>query len=207
LINGTIDINCAAATNNVDRQKQVAFVNTHFLSATRFLAKKTSNLRKISDLKGKAVASVAGSNNISLLNKYNTEHTHGMNIVAAKDQSEAFLMLETDRVQAYVLDDVQLVVAAAKSKTPDAYVVSEEAFSRPEPAGMLIRKDDAPFKAVADRVTAALYQSPEIEALYKKWFMSPVPPNGLNFNFPMPAVIRNAYRKPSSNPDPDAYAQ
>jgi glutamate/aspartate transport system substrate-binding protein len=206
LINGTIDMNCAAATNNLERQKQVAFVNTHFLSATRFLSKKSANLQKLSDLKGKAVASVGGSSNMSLLNKYNVDNNHGMQVVSAKDQSEAFLMLETDRVQAYVLDDVQLVVAAARSKNPSLYVVSEAAFSKAEPAGMLIRKDDAPFKEVADKVTAALYQSADMEALYKKWFMSPVPPNNLNFNFPMPSVIRNAYKKPSSNPDPDSYA-
>jgi glutamate/aspartate transport system substrate-binding protein len=207
LINGTIDMNCAAATNNVERQKQVGFVNTHFLSATRFLYKKSSNLKTIADLKGKSVVSVAGSVNIAQLNRYNTERNHGMTIVSAKDQSEAFLMLETDRVQAYAMDDVQLVVAAARSRTPDAYAVSEEAFSRPEPAGILIRKDDAGFKALADRVTADVFRSPQIEQLYTKWFMSPVPPNGLNFNFPMPRVIRNAYRSPSSSPDPETYAQ
>jgi glutamate/aspartate transport system substrate-binding protein len=109
LINGTIDLNCAAATNNTERQKQVAFVNTHFLSATRFLAKKTSNLRTVEDLKGKAVVSVGGSNNINEVNKLNTARSHGMTVISAKDQSEAFLMLETDRVQAYVLDDVRPV--------------------------------------------------------------------------------------------------
>jgi glutamate/aspartate transport system substrate-binding protein len=207
LINGTIDMNCAAATNNLERQKQVSFVNSHFLSATRFLAKKSANLTKLADLKGKSVVSVAGSNNINEVNKLNTERNYGMTVIAAKDQSEAFLMLETDRVQAYVLDDVQLVVAAARSKNPSAYAVSEEALSRPEPAGILIRKGDVAFKALADRVTAALYQSPEMEVLYKKWFMSPVPPNGLNFNFPMPNVIRNAYKKPSSSADPATYAQ
>jgi glutamate/aspartate transport system substrate-binding protein len=207
LINNTIDMNCAAATNNLERQKQVAFVNSHFLSATRFLSKKAANLQSLADLKGKTVASVAGSSNISILNKYNVDNNHGMNVLSAKDQSEGFLMLETDRAQAYVLDDVQLVVAAARSKNPDSYVVSQVAFSKPEPAGILIRKDDAAFKAVTDKVTAALYQSAEMDALYKKWFLSPVPPNGLNFNFPMPTVIRNAYRKPSSNPDPDSYAQ
>jgi len=150
---------------------------------------------------------VAGSVNIGQLNRFNTERNHGMTIVSAKDQSEAFLMLETDRVQAYVMDDVQLVVAAARSRTPDAYAVSEEAFSRAEPAGILIRKDDAAFKALADRVTATLFQGPRIQQLYTKWFMSPVPPNGLNFNFPMPSVIRNAYKSPSSSPDPESYAQ
>jgi glutamate/aspartate transport system substrate-binding protein len=207
LINGTIDMNCAAATNNVERQKQVAFVNSHFLSATRFLSKKASNLNKLEDLKGKTVVSVGGSNNINEANKLNVERAYGMTVISAKDQSEAFLMLETDRAQAYVLDDVQLVVAAARSKNPALYVISTDALSRPEPAGILIRREDAAFKALTDRITAAIYLSPEIEALYKKWFMSPVPPNGLNFNYPMPTVIRNAYKKPSSSPDATTYAQ
>lgn len=207
LINGTIDMNCASATNNADRQKQVAFANTHFLTASRFLAKKSANLRKIDDLKGKTVVSVAGSTNINQLNKVNAERNLGLNVVAAKDQLEAFLMLETDRAVAYVLDDVQLAVAAARSKDPNGYVISDDAFSKPEPYGIIIRKDDAAFKALVDRVTASVYQSPEIETLYKKWFQSPVPPNGLNFNYPMTAQLRNAYRKPSSSFDPDAYAQ
>lgn len=205
LINGTIDLNCASATNSAERQKQVAFTNSHFLAASRFAAKKASNLHKIEDLKGKTVVSVAGSTNINQLNKVNAERNLGMNIVSAKDQLEAFLMLETGRAQAYVLDDVQLAVAIARSKDPAAYVISDDAFSKPEPYGIMFRKDDPTFKALVDRVTAELYQGPEIEGLYKKWFQSPVAPSGINFNYPMSQVLRNAYQKPSSSADPEAY--
>ncbi|MCA8009788.1 amino acid ABC transporter substrate-binding protein [Burkholderia cenocepacia] len=207
LINGTIDLNCASATNSAERQKQVAFTNSHFMTANRFAAKKSSNLHKIDDLKGKTVVSVAGSTNINELNKINVERNLGINVVAAKDQLEAFLMLETGRAQAYVLDDVQLAVAIARSKDPAGYVISDDAFSKPEPYGIMFRKDDPAFKALADRVTAGIYQSPEIDTLYKKWFQSPVPPNGINFNYSMPQVLRNAYKKPSSSFDPNAYAQ
>ncbi|AEI82406.1 glutamate/aspartate ABC transport system permease protein GltI (plasmid) [Cupriavidus necator N-1] len=207
LINGTIDLNCASATNSVERQKQVAFTNSHFLTASRFAAKKSSNLRKIEDLKGKTVVSVAGSTNINQLNKINVERNLGMNIVSAKDQLEAFLMLETGRAQAYVLDDVQLAVAIARSKDPAAYAISDDAFSKPEPYGIMLRKDDPAFKALVDRVTAGIYQSPEIDTLYKKWFQAPVPPSGINFNYPMSQALRNAYQKPSSSADPDAYVR
>ncbi|WP_257170283.1 amino acid ABC transporter substrate-binding protein [Bradyrhizobium sp. SRS-191] len=206
MTNGTIDLLCASTTNNAERQKLVTFTNTHFLSATRFAAKASSSLRRIDDLKGKTAVAIAGSTNIAQLNKVNVERKLGVTIVPAKDQAEAFLMLETDRAQAYVLDDVQLAVAIARSKEPAAYVISEDAFSKAEPFGIMLRKDDAPFKAVADRVTAELYQSPEIEKLYKTWFESPVPPTGTNFNYPMPAALRAAFKKPSSSPDPDAYA-
>jgi glutamate/aspartate transport system substrate-binding protein len=121
------------------------------------------------------------------------------------DQAEAFLLLETDRAQAYALDDVQLAVAIARSKEPALFMISEETFSKPEPYGIMLRRDDAPFKALADRATADLYASPEIEALYRKWLESPTPPNGLNYNVPMSAALRNAFRHPSSSADPDAY--
>jgi len=131
----------------------------------------------------------------------------GMRVLVVKDQLEGFMMLATDRVQAYIGDDVQLAVAVARSKTPSDYVISEEAFAKPEPYGIILRKDDPDFKALADRVTAALYQSPEIEVIYKKWFQSPVPPNGLNFNYPMPPAVRAAFNNPSSSPDFDTYMQ
>ena len=98
-----------------------------------------------------------------------------------------------------------MLFRSARSKDPSAYIISEEAFSRAEPYGIMLRKDDAAFKAVADRATAELYRGPEIEAIYKKWFESPVPPNGLNFKTPMTAVLRNAYAQPSDNPDPASY--
>jgi glutamate/aspartate transport system substrate-binding protein len=206
MMNGTIDLHCSATTNNAERTKLVDFTNTHFLAATRFAAKKSLNLNRIDDLKGKAVVAVAGSTNIVQLNKVNADRKLGITVVPAKDQLEAFLMIETDRVQAYVLDDVQLAVAIARSKEPPAYMISEEAFSKPEPYGIMLRKDDPSFKAVADNVTAELYQSQEIEGLYKKWFEAPVPPNGTNFKYPMPSALRKAFAKPTNSSDPDAYA-
>lgn len=207
LLNGTIDMNCASATNNAERQKQVAFANSHFLTANRFVAKKSANLKTIDSLRGKTVASVAGSTNLVQLNKANADRNLGMTVIVAKDQLEGFLLLETDRAAAYIGDDIQLAVAIARSKAPSDYAISEDAFAKPEPYGIILRKDDQQFKALADRVTAALYASPEMESIYKKWFQSPVPPNGINFNYPMPSVVRNAFKKPSSSYDLDSYAQ
>ena len=205
MMNGTVDLVCCATTNNAERQRQVAFTKSHFLSATRFAARKSDNITTIDHLKGKPVVAVAGSTNMVQLNQVNGARNLGITPLAAKDQAEAFLMLETGRAAAYVLDDVQLAVAIARSKDPSAYIISEEAFSQAEPYGIMLRKDDAAFKAVADRATAELYRSPEIEAIYKKWFESPVPPNGLNFKTPMTAVLRNAYAHPSDSPDPASY--
>jgi glutamate/aspartate transport system substrate-binding protein len=205
MMNGTVDLVCSSTTNNAERQRQVAFTNSHFLSATRFAARKANNIRTIDQLKGKPVVAISGSTNMVQLNQVNAARNLGITPLAAKDQAEAFLMLETGRAAAYVLDDVQLAVAIARSKDTSAYIISEEAFSKAEPYGIMLRKDDAAFKAVADRATAELYRSPEIEATYKKWFEAPVPPNGLNFKTPMTAVLRSAYAHPSDSPDPASY--
>jgi glutamate/aspartate transport system substrate-binding protein len=205
MMNGTVDLVCSATTNNAERQRQVAFTNSHFLSATRFAVRKSDNITTIDHLKDKPVVAVAGSTNMVQLNQVNAARNLGITPLAAKDQAEAFLMLETGRAAAYVLDDVQLAVAIARSKDPSAYIISEEAFSKAEPYGIMLRREDADFKAVADRATAELYRSPEIEAIYKKWFEAPVPPNGLNFKTPMTAVLRNAYAHPSDSPDPASY--
>ncbi|MCP1969592.1 amino acid ABC transporter substrate-binding protein [Bradyrhizobium elkanii] len=205
MVNGTIDLHCSATTNSADRQKQVTFTNTHFLSATRFAAKKSAGINTIDDLKGKSVTAVAGSVNLTQLIKVNTERKLGINVLPAKDQAEAFLMLETDRAEAYALDDVQLAVAIARSKQPSLYMISEEAFSKAEPFGIMLRREDTPFKALADRATAELYKSPEIEVVYRKWLEAPTPPKGINYNVPMSPALRHAFANPSSSFDPDVY--
>ena len=159
MMNGTVDLVCSSTTNNAERQRQVAFTNSHFLSATRFAARKSDNITTIDQLKGKPVVAISGSTNMVQLNQVNTARNLGITALAAKDQAEAFLMLETGRAAAYVLDDVQLAVAIARSKDPSAYMISAETLSKAEPYGIMLRKDDAPFKAVADRATADLYEA------------------------------------------------
>src|ERR1700759_1358001 len=205
LANGTIDLECGSTTNNVDRLKQVAFTNTHFLTATRFISKKSSHLNSIEDLKGKTVASTSGTNNIKQLTEANAARNLGINIVPAKEHAESFLLVETDRAVAAVLDDILLASFVAGSKDPDAYVISTETFYKPEPYGIMLRKDDPAFKKVVDEATAALYQSPEGQKLYDKWFMQKIPPKGLNLNVPMGADLKKAFAKPTDSPDPDAY--
>src|SRR4051812_35787897 len=205
LANGTIDLECGSTTNNADRLKQVAFTNTHFLTATRYVSKKSSKLNSIEDLKGKTVASTAGTTNIKQLTEANVARGLNVNIVPAKEHAESFLMVETDRAVAAVLDDVLLASFVAGSKDPDAYVISTDAFSKPEPYGIMLRKDDPAFKKVADDATAALYTGSEGQKIYDKWFMQKIPPKGLNLNTPIGAELKNEFAKPSDSPDPDSY--
>jgi glutamate/aspartate transport system substrate-binding protein len=205
LANGTIDLECGSTTNNAERQKQVWFTNTHFLTATRFVSKKSSHINSIDDLKGKTVVSSSGTTNIKQLTEANAARNLNINIVPAKEHAESFLMVETDRAAAVVLDDVLLASFVAGSKDPDAYVMSKDAFSKPEPYGIMLRKDDPAFKKVVDAATAALYTSAEGQKLYDKWFMQKIPPKGLNLNTPIAPELKAEFAKPSDSPDPDSY--
>jgi glutamate/aspartate transport system substrate-binding protein len=205
LANGTIDLECGSTTNNPERLKQVAFTNTHFLTATRFISKKAGRLNAIEDLKGKSVASTSGTTNIKQLTEANAVRNLGINIIPAKEHAESFLMVETDRAVAAVLDDILLASFAAGSKDPAAYIISTDAFSKPEPYGIMLRKDDPAFKKVADDATSALYQSAEGRKLYEKWFLQKIPPKGLNLNVPMGGELKKAFAKPSDSSDPDSY--
>ncbi len=205
LANGTIDLECGSTTSNVDRQKQIAFTNTHFLTASRYVTKKSSKINAIDDLKGKSVVSTSGTTNIKQLTEASAARNLGINIIPAKDHAEAFLMVETDRAVAFVMDDILLASLVAGSKAPDDYVISKDAFSKPEPYGIMLRKDDPAFKKVVDDATAALYKSAEGQKVYEKWFTTKIPPKGLNLNAPLSAELKNQFAKPSDSADPDSY--
>lgn len=205
MANGTIDLECGSTTNNADRQKQVAFTNSHYLTASRFVSKKANKIAGIDGLKGKPVASTSGTTNIKQLVEANTERNLGLTVLPSKDHAEGFLMVETDRAVAFVMDDILLAGLIAGSKEPAAYEISKDAFSLPEPYGIMLRKDDPAFKAVADKATADLYKSPEGEKLYNKWFMQPIAPKGLVLNVPLEGAMKKALAQPSDSPDPASY--
>ena len=177
MANGTIDLECGSTTNNVERQKQVGFTNTHFLTASRFVSKKSSKIKSIDDLKGKTVVSTSGTTNIKQLTEANAESSLGINIIPAKDHAEAFLMVETDRAVAFVMDDILLASLVAGSKAPDDYVISNDAFSA-EPYGIMLRKDDPAFKKVVDAATVALYKTGAIDDDLREVVREPDPAAG-----------------------------
>ncbi len=205
MANGTIDLECGSTTNNLDRQKQVAYTNTHFVTASKYVSKAASNIKKIDDMKGKTVVSTAGSTNLKQVTEVSAAKNLGVTIIPAKDHAEAFLMVETDRAVAFIMDDILLASLVASAKDPKAYVISEDAFSLPEPYGIMLRKDDAQFKKLADAATAALYTSAEGKALYEKWFQKPIPPRGLNLGLPLTPQMKKIFDKPTDSADPAAY--
>ena len=204
LANGTIDMECGSTTNNLERQRQVSYAVTTFVTANRILSKKSSKIMKLDDLKGKTIVSTSGTSNLKQITELNASKSLGMNILAVKDHAEAFLMVETDRALAFVMDDILLYGLAAGSKSPADYVVSSEALSV-EPYGIMMRKDDPAFKQVADRAVVALFRSGEINNLYRTWFQSNIPPKNINLNLPMTEQLKAVIAKPTDSGDPAAY--
>jgi glutamate/aspartate transport system substrate-binding protein len=205
MANGTIDLECGSTTNNAERQQQVAFAPTMFVIGNRLLSKKSSNIRTLDDMKGKTLVATAGTTTLKQMIMMNAERKLGMNIVVGKDHPESFLMLETGRAAAEANDDILLASQIASARNPGEYVISQQALSV-EPYGIMMRRGDPAFKAVVDAALVQVYQSDEFAAIYRKWFQSPIPPKGINLNFPMSAQLKAAIAKPTDSPDPAAYA-
>src|ERR1700720_797546 len=206
IANGTVDLECGSTTNNLEREKQVAFTITHFVTANRFVSKKSANLKTVDDLKGKTIVSTSGTTNIKQITEIGAQKHLDLNIIAAKDHAEAFLMVETDRAAAFVMDDILLYSLVATSKTPGDYVISADALSV-EPYGIMLHRDDAPFKAVVDAAMTSIYKSGAINAIYAKCFLKPIPPKGVNLNLPMSAPFKKVIATPTDSGDPAWYAQ
>ena len=204
MANGTIDLECGSTTNNLERQKQVAFAPTTFVTANRYLSKKSANIKSLADLKGKSIVSTSGTANIKQITSINSEKNLGMNIMTAKDHAEGFLTVETGRATAFVMDDILLASLAASSKAPNDYTISSEALSV-EPYGIMLRREDPAFKKVVDAAVMALFKSGDINRIYAKWFMSAIPPKGINLNIPMSAPLKAVIAKPTDSGDPAVY--
>ena len=205
MANGTVDLECGSTTNNLERQKQVAFAPTTFVTANRLLSKKSSNINTLADMKGKPIVSTSGTSNLKQLTTLNGEQNLGMNIMTAKDHAEAFLMVETGRAAAFGMDDILLASLAASSKSPADYTISSEALSV-EPYAIMMRRDDPAFKKAVDTAIENVMKSGEINRIYAKWFQSPIPPKGINLNIPMSAQLKAVIAKPTDSGDPAAYA-
>jgi glutamate/aspartate transport system substrate-binding protein len=204
MANGTIDLECGSTTNNLDRQKQVSFTITHFVTANRWVAKRASKIGKLEDLKGKTIVSTAGTTNIKQITELNGQKNLGMNIISANGHPEAFQMVETGRAVAFVMDDILLYSLAAQSRSPKDYEISKEALSV-EPYGIMLRRDDAAFKKVVDNAMIQTYKSGAINGIYEKWFQKPIPPKNLNLNVPMSEQFKKVIQKPTDSGDQKDY--
>lgn len=199
LQNGTIDIECGSTTNNSERGKQVSFAINYYYTGTRFLVKADSGIKSLADLKGKKVVSTTGTTNYQVLRKLNADQNLGFELLGAKDHAESALMVESGRADAFGMDDVLLYGLRASARNPAELAVVGDAI-QVEPYGIMLRKDDPAFKKLVDDTLAGMMKSGEFEALYKKWFQSPIPPNNINLNAPMSKELQDNLKALSDKP-------
>jgi glutamate/aspartate transport system substrate-binding protein len=194
--NGSVDIECGSTTNNLERQKQVSFTTTIFVIGTKLMAKKDAGIKDFPDLAGKNVVTTAGTTSERLLRKMNEEKQMKMNVISAKDHGEAFLTLETGRAVAFMMDDALLYGEIAKAKKASDWIVTGTAQSK-EAYGCMLRKDDPEFKKLVDASLTKAMTSGDAEKIYAKWFMSPIPPKGLNLNMTLSDEMNATYKTPN----------
>jgi glutamate/aspartate transport system substrate-binding protein len=194
--NGTIDLECGSTTNSVERQKQVSFGPTYFVINVTAAVKKSSGINSLADLNGKTISTTSGTTSVPLIKKYEKTKNVEVKEIYGKDHAESFLLVADDRAAAFIMDDILLAGQIANARNPSEYRIIPESL-RQEPYSMMLRKDDPQFKALVDKTIGAVMKSGEIEKIYTRWFTSPIPPKGINLNFPMTPAIREAFKNPN----------
>ena len=194
--NGTIDLECGSTTNSVSRQLQVAFGPTYFVINVTAAVKKNSGIRSLANLNGKTISTTSGTTSVPLLKKYEKTANVSVKEIYGKDHAESFLLLAQDRSAAFIMDDILLAGQIANSSNPGDFTILKESL-RQEPYSMMLRKDDPPFKALVDKAIGGVMKSGEIDKIYAKWFNNPIPPKGINMNFPQTPQIKEAFKNPN----------
>ncbi len=202
--NGTVDIGCGPTTNNLTRQKQVSFAVTTYVSQVRAAVKADSTITSLKQLDGKNVAASAGTTAVQLLRKFGKDNNVNLPTTLGKDHFESFMLLESGRADAFVLDDNLLAGVIANSANPKGYKIVGEVLGS-EPIALLFRKDDPAFKKAVDDSLTKLMKSGELAKVYDKWFMQPIPPKNMTLNLPMSDTLKKLIQEPNDKPL-EAYA-
>ena len=197
--NGTVDLECGSTTNNAARQKDVAFGLTTYVTEVRTAVKVKSGITSIAQLGNKTVATTTGTTSVQTLRKHQRAQKISFKYLFGKDHADAFLLLETGRADAFVMDDNILAGLIANAKDPGEYKIVGEVLSV-EPIAVMIRRDDPGMKRLMDLIIRNMMASGELAKLYAKWFTSPIPPKNANVNLPMGATLKGLFANPNDNP-------
>jgi glutamate/aspartate transport system substrate-binding protein len=197
--NGTVDLECGSTTNNQARARDVAFSITTYIEEDRMAVRADSGIRTLRDLSGKTVVATTGTTAIQHLRR--SERAAGLNWtdLYGKDHADSFLMLESGRADAWVLDQGVLRATIASSRNPGAYTVTGEPFNT-EPIAIMFRKDDADFKKVVDGTIRKMDAGGDMKTLWNKWFIQPIPPRGIRMNMEPPEALVKLWSQPNDLP-------
>lgn len=203
--NGTVDIECGSTTNNATRQKDVSFAVTTYVEEVRIAVKKASGINNIEQLAGRTVATTTGTTSVQLLRQHRRANGVSFREVFGKDHADSFLLLESGRADAFVMDGQILAGNIAKSKSPGDFAIVGDVLAV-EPIAIMLRKDDPKFKTAVDESLKAMMKSGEIAKIYDKWFMQPIPPANTKVGLPASEATRAAWANPNDKPV-EEYAQ
>jgi glutamate/aspartate transport system substrate-binding protein len=197
--NGTVDIECGSTTNNATRAKDVGFLNTTYVEEVRIAVKANSGITGIAQLNGKNIATTTGTTSVQHLRKHERAKGVDFKEVFGKDHADSFLLLETGRADAFVMDGSILAGNIANAKNPNDFKIVGEVLSV-EPIAIMVRKDDNAFKKLGNDVIASMIKSGDMEKLWNKWFMSPIPPKNTKVGLPLSESTKAAWASPNDKP-------
>lgn len=197
--NGTVDIECGSTTNNATRQKDVSFVVTTYVEEVRIAVKANGGITGIAQLNGKNVATTTGTTSVQLLRKHERATGVDFKEVFGKDHADSFLLLDSGRADAFVMDGQILAGNIATAKNPADFKIVGEVLSV-EPIAIMIRKDDAAMKKISDDTVKAMIKSGELAKMYDKWFVQPIPPKNTKVGLPASEATKAAWANPNDNP-------
>ena len=200
--NGTVDLECGSTTNNAARQKDVAFAVTTFVEEVRIAVKANSGINGIGQLNGKTVATTTGTTSVQTLRKHERATGVDFKEVFGKDHADSFLLLESGRADAFVMDGAILAGNIAKAKNPADFKIVGEVLSV-EPIAIMIRKDDPAFKKAVDDSLKAMMKSGDVAKLWTKWFEQPMPPANTKVGMPANENTKAAWAAPNDKPMED----
>jgi glutamate/aspartate transport system substrate-binding protein len=202
LQNGTVDIECGSTTNNATRQKDVAFAVTTYVEEIRIAVKANSGITSLNQLNGKKVATTTGTTSVQLLRKH--ERATGVNFeeVFGKDHADSFLLLESGRADAFVMDGSILAGNIANAKNPADFRIVGEVIGV-EPIAIMMRKDDPTFKKAVDDSIIKMMKDGTLTKLWDKWFMQPIPPKNARVGLALSDSTKQAWSSPNDRPAED----
>ncbi len=200
--NGTVDIECGSTTNNAARQKDVSFAVTTYVEEVRMATKTSSGITGMAQLHGKRVTTTTGTTSVQALRRY--KRASGMNFdeVYGKDHADSFLLMESGRADAFVMDGQILAGLISKAKNPAEFRIVGEVLSV-EPIAIMFRKDDPAFKKVVDAAIIGMMTSGELAKIYDKWFLQPIPPANTKVGLPLSEATKAAWAAPNDKPMED----
>jgi glutamate/aspartate transport system substrate-binding protein len=190
---GKVDLECGSTTNTRDRQKDVAFAYTTFVAGIKMLARKSSNVTGVEDLRGKTIVVTKGTTSEKMMRQLDDERLLHLTIVESPDHNQSFRMVADDKAVAFPMDDVLLYGLISKAAKPDDFAVVGRYLSV-EPYGIMLRRDEPAFEKLVNRALNEMFQSGEARKLYAKWFAT------RDLTVPMNQYLKEAFQVPNTFP-------